>query len=236
MIAIPFFDILEIIPQESFEFKQSGIPIDGNMIDNLCVKAFQLVKNKYNIGNVYLHLRKQIPIGAGLGGGSADAAYTIKGLNELFNLGLTVDKQKELASEIGSDCPFFIENAPQIARGRGELLEPIELNLKGYYLIVAKPPLHISTQQAYSNVKISGDNGKLITDLNRPIEEWKNYIKNDFEQHVFQLHPSIGELKSQFYEAGAIYASMSGSGSAVYGIFNQQPNLNISDVVFEGFI
>lgn len=230
MVPVPLFDILEIIPQENFEWKQSGLLIDGNDENNLCVKAFRLIRNEYAIGNVYMHLRKQIPMGAGLGGGSSDAAYVIKGLNELFQLNIDTAKQKELAGELGSDCPFFIEITAQLATGRGEILTKTDVDLKGYHLIVVKPPVHVNTAQAYSGVHISGDKGQLERDFLFPVNEWKNRIKNDFEQHIFKLHPFLPEIKAKLYNAGAIYASMSGSGSAMYGIFEEKP----SEIMFDG--
>lgn len=223
MAPIPVYDVLEIIQNNHFEWKQSGIPVDGNPDGNLCVRAFRLMQSVYGIGNVYMHLRKQIPMGAGLGGGSSDAAYVINGLNELFLLNISIEKQQELASQLGSDCPFFIRNTAQLATGRGEQLQPIHLKLSGYHLIVVKPSIHVNTRQAYSGVHISGDRGKLEEQLLLPVTEWKAHIKNDFEEHLFVLYPELSEIKTKLYEAGAVYASMSGSGSAVFGIFETVP-------------
>lgn len=224
MMPIPVYDVLEIIQSEQFEWKQSGAPVDGNEADNLCVKAFRLIQSIYGVGNVYMHLRKQIPMGAGLGGGSADAAYVIRGLNELFALNISIKKQQELAGQLGSDCPFFIGNSAQLATGRGEQLKTIHLDLSGYHLIVVKPSIHVNTRQAYSGVYISGDHGKLEQQLSQPIATWKQHIKNDFEEHLFLLYPELSEIKKSLYEAGAVYASMSGSGSALFGIFETVPN------------
>lgn len=223
MVPIPMYDVLEIIKSNHFEWKQSGIPVDGNTDDNLCVKAFRLIQSVYGIGNVYLHLRKQIPMGAGLGGGSADAAYVIKGLNELFSLNISTEQQEELAAQLGSDCPFFIRNSVQLATGRGEQLSPLHINLSGHHLLVVKPTIHINTRQAYSGVHISGDYGKLEQQLSQPVKAWKEHVKNDFENHLFVLHPELSEIKTKLYEAGALYASMSGSGSALFGIFETAP-------------
>lgn len=224
MVPVPVFDILELIPSLAFEWRQSGILMDGDTEDNLCIKAFRLIQSRYGTGNVYMHLRKQIPFGAGLGGGSADAAFVIKGLNELFDLKMSVAEQKKLAGQLGSDCPLFIENTPQLATGRGELLEPVDLDLAGYHLIIVKPDVHISTSDAYSGVHISGDKGYLREQIQLPITEWKHCIKNDFEQHIFRLYLPLESIKDMLYEKGALYASMSGSGSAVYGIFKEKPS------------
>jgi 4-diphosphocytidyl-2-C-methyl-D-erythritol kinase len=230
MIPVPLFDIVEIIPQENFEWKQSGLLIDGNDENNLCIKAFHLIQTKYGIGNVYMHLRKQIPMGAGLGGGSADAAYIIKGLNELFQLNISTETQQELSAQLGSDCPFFIQQSTQLATGRGEILKPIDFELTDYYLVLIKPDIHINTAQAYSGVYISGDKGKLEQNIHLLISEWKNCIKNDFEQHIFKLHPQLETIKNSFYENGALYASMSGSGSTMYGIFKEKPDSDFNTV------
>lgn len=237
MIPIPLFDILEIIPQHQFEWKQSGLLIDGNDEHNLCLKAFRLIQEEYGIGNVYMHLRKQIPMGAGLGGGSADAAYVIKGLNESFHLNISPEKQKELSAQLGSDCPFFIEHSAQLATGRGEILKTIDVKLIGYYLVLIKPEVHINTTQAYSGVYISGEKGKLERDIQLPVTEWKHFIKNDFEQHIFRLHPELEAIKHTFYDKGALYASMSGSGSAMYGIFKEKPDFDIvQSVIYNGLL
>ncbi len=177
-----------------------------------------------------IYIRKQIPFGAGLGGGSSDAAYVIKGLNELFDLKISLNRQKELAGILGSDCPFFIENKTQIATGRGEILKNFELDLSNYRLLVIKPSIHINTATAYSGVTISGVSGKLSNQLQEPIQNWKSLIKNDFEPHIFKLHPQLQQIKDELYKSGALYASMSGSGSAIYGIFTNK----IEEIQFEG--
>lgn len=223
LLPIELYDILELLPQQTFEWKQTGLSIDGSDENNLCVKAFRLVQREYGIGNVYMHLRKQIPMGAGLGGGSADAAYVIKGLNELFQLNISIDNQKELAGRLGSDCPFFIENEAQLATGKGEILTKINVDLKGKFIVVVRPFIHINTTLAYSDVYISGEKGNLSTQIKLPVGEWKNYLKNDFEQHIFNRHPILSEIKDKLYQSGAVYASMSGSGAAMYGIFNEKP-------------
>src|SRR5690606_33994765 len=149
MISIPLFDIIEIQPSKELKWMQSGLKIDSSIDDNLCIKAFRLLQTKYAIPNVTIHLRKQIPMGAGLGGGSADAAYVLKGLNKLFNLNISDQELANLAATLGSDCPFFIFDSAQMATGRGEILKSIALDLNGYHLVVIKPTIHINTKEAY---------------------------------------------------------------------------------------
>lgn len=226
MLTIPLTDVLEITPSSEFIFKQTGIKVDGNQESNLCVKAFRLLQKHFDVPNAYIHLRKQLPMGAGLGGGSADASYVLRGLNTVFNLGLTDNQLRDFAAELGSDCPFFISDSIQIGRGRGEELSEFELDLSGYYLKIINPDIHVGTKEAYSGIVFSDDSGLIEDILARPVEMWKGRLKNDFETHIFEHHPVIGELKSQLYDEGAIYASMSGSGSTVYGIFEKKPGIN----------
>ena len=225
MLPIPFYDILEILPANEFSFLQSGLKIPGASGDNLCEKAFRLLQEKYAIPNVMIHLRKQIPIGAGLGGGSSDAAYVLSGLNELFQLQLSTEILENLAAELGSDCPFFIKNEAQMARGRGEKLSVINLTLKGYYLILLNPGIHVGTKEAYAGVKPFHKEKSLESLLENPVSAWQELIVNDFETSIFMNHPKIEELKNELLKNGAIYASMSGSGSSVFGIFKQKIEL-----------
>jgi len=216
-------DALEIIPSNVREFSFSGIEITGNLEHNLVVKAYELLKKDYNLPLVKLHLHKAVPFGAGLGGGSSDAAFTIKMLNELFDLKIPVIKLKEYAAKIGADCPFFIENKPAFATGIGDLLQPVSLDLSEYVIVILKPDVSVSTPDAYRNI-IPSDPGFSLKDIEKlPIEEWKGVIKNDFEKTVFQKYPEIEKLKKNMYDNGAVYASMSGSGSAVFGIFRHLP-------------
>lgn len=230
MAAIPLYDVLEIIPSKTFKWQQSGLLIDETSDSNLCIRAYQLIQQEYSIAPIYMHLRKCIPMGAGLGGGSADAAYVIRGLNQLFELNISIAKQKELAATLGSDCAFFIEDGPQLAVGRGEILSPQFLNLSGYHILLVKPNIHINTAQAYNGVHISGDKGSLSQLVQADVTSWKQTIKNDFEQHIFNLHPVLNEIKDTLYSYGAVYASMSGSGSTMYGLFKEKPQeIAISD-------
>ena len=212
MLAIPLTDVLEIIPSKEFEFKQTGNTIDGDQESNLCVKAFRLFQERYDIPNAYIHLRKQLPMGAGLGGGSADASYVLKGLNTIFDVSLSDDQLREMASELGSDCPFFISDAVQLGRGRGTELSEFDLDLSGYYLKVINPEIHVGTQEAYAGITFSDVSDGVEEVLKLPISEWKDLLKNDFEPSIFKRYPLIEELKSQLYAEGAIYAAMSGSG------------------------
>lgn len=223
MLAIALNDVLEILPAEEFTFVQSGLVVDGDDSSNLCVRAFRLFQKTYGIPNAYIHLRKEIPMGAGLGGGSADASFVLIGLNKLFAVGASDDDLRALASELGSDCPFFISDRAQIGRGRGEKLNEIELNLSGYFLKLINPEIHVSTREAYDGVVFSDASHSLEEIVAEPVSEWRRSMKNDFETSLFKLHPIIEELKNSLYDEGAEYASMTGSGSTVFGIFKAKP-------------
>jgi 4-diphosphocytidyl-2-C-methyl-D-erythritol kinase len=225
MVAIPITDVLEIIPSDIFTFKQTGLTIDGDQESNLCVKAFRIFQERYQIPNAYIHLRKQLPMGAGLGGGSADASYVLKGLNAIFDVGLTDDQLRDMASQLGSDCPFFISDSIQLGRGRGTDLTPFDLDLSGFFLKVINPEIHVGTQEAYAGITFSDESNGVEEVLQRPISEWKQLLKNDFEPSIFKRYPLIEELKHQLYSEGAVYASMSGSGSTVFGIFENRPEI-----------
>jgi 4-diphosphocytidyl-2-C-methyl-D-erythritol kinase len=204
----------------------SGIPLaDISGADNLCVKLYRLLQKEYNLPSVQVWLHKAIPVGAGLGGGSSDAAHFIKMLNALFKLGLTHGKMKEHVSKVGSDCAFFIDNKPAIAEGRGDVLEPINLDLSDWHIAVVYPRLAISTAEAYSLVK-PGKNSAPLKDivLNGNVGSWKNNLINDFEEPVIKKYPAIGAIREKLYANGAAYASLTGSGSAVYGIFRHEPD------------
>ena len=211
------FDILEIIPSNIFLFSSSGFDIPGE--DNICVQAYNLLKLDFDIKPVHIHLHKQIPIGGGLGGGSANGAFTLIALNQIFNLNLSLDKLKQYALVLGADCPFFIENKPKYVTGIGEEMSMVNLDLSSFEIKFIFPELHISTVDAYNRVlpKISKIN--LLEIINEPIEKWKGRLKNDFEFSTFIKYPELQVMKEQLYIDGAIYASMSGSGSVLYGIF-----------------
>ena len=209
-------DILEIIPGEDFSFSSSGIAIPGN--SNICAKAYDLLKADFGIENVQIHLHKQIPIGAGLGGGSADGAFTLKALNELFDLKLSNTELEKYALQLGADCPFFIENTQKYVTGKGEKMNEIDLDLSAYELKFIFPELHISTAEAYGGVILKYPETNLLDLMSKPIENWKGEVKNDFEISAFEKYPELEKMKEKLYADGAIYASMTGSGSVIYGV------------------
>lgn len=224
MIPIPLLDALEmIVDTKKTTFTSTGLPVPGDPKDNLILKAYQLLKKDFpNLPHLNIHLHKNIPMGAGLGGGSADAAFALNLMNNLFDLILDDFFLEEYAAQLGSDCAFFIENKPKIVTGRGEILEPIELDLKGSHLMLINPDIHIGTKEAYAGVTPSPPKIKLkdiLSDKNR----WKDELVNDFEASIFPNHPEIATIKEKMYEHGAYYASMSGSGSSVFGLFNEKP-------------
>ncbi len=216
-------DALEIIESDKTEFTTSGIEIDGKPENNLVFKAYQLLQNKFNLPPVKLHLHKVVPFGAGLGGGSADAAFTLKMLNEIFSLGLPSEKLENYAAKIGADCPFFIQNIPTFAHGIGNQFEEINLDISGFSIVIVKPNIPVSTSEAYGNIVPSPAVFNLKEIEHLAIENWEGVIRNDFEKSIFPLYPEIENLKNKLYELGAVYASMSGSGSAVFGIFRHLP-------------
>lgn len=218
---IPWHDSLEVIEAASFAFHSYGLDIPGNTSSNLCVKAYELIKKDHDIPPVEIHLLKNIPMGAGLGGGSADGAFTLKTLNELFKLNLTSSQLEAYALQLGSDCPFFIKNEPVLAKGRGEQLEAIDSGLSGYYLAIHNPDIHVSTKEAYAGVTPQAPSKSIEEIIQSPIQEWKGQLVNDFESSIFPNHAEIEQLKNGMYEAGAIYASMTGSGSTVFGLFKR---------------
>lgn len=224
-------DILEILPQtnqsKDVVFTQTGIEVDGDIEDNLCVKAYALLSKYTNLPKVAMHLHKQIPLGAGLGGGSANGAFALKMLNEMASKRVDQNTLADIALELGSDCSFFLTNRPSFASGRGEQLQEVSINLKGNYILLANPGIHVNTGKAYglSTPKPAPFNLRHIDQL--PIKHWKETIYNDFEKVVFPLHPQIADLKEKFYQMGAMYASMSGSGSTVFGFFSNRPDISI---------
>ena len=231
---IPFCDILEILPADELSFTSTGIFIPGSSEHNLCLKAYKLLKADFDLPPVQIHLHKIIPIGAGLGGGSADATFTLKILNDLFNLNLLDEQLENYAAQLGSDCPFFVKNKPVFATGTGTTFEDCELDLIGYYLILTYPKIHIGTKEAYAGVVPHRPSIPIKEVITRGMGDWKLNLKNEFEDSIFPSHPEIKNLKNRFYENGALYVSMTGSGSAVYGVFENEPSEKISDVVWQG--
>ncbi len=225
MVPIPLYDALEMIVDKNSTWTATGLPVPGDPKDNLILKAEKLLKKDFQgLPNLQIHLHKHIPMGAGLGGGSADGAFALKLMNNLFDLHLDDFFLEEYAAELGSDCPFFIENTPKIIRGRGEILEPISLSLQGSYLVLIHPGIHVSTQEAYAGVVPKTPETKLETIL-ADRGRWKEELVNDFEPSVFLAHPELAAIKSKLYQSGAFYASMSGSGSSIFGLFDQKPIL-----------
>jgi 4-diphosphocytidyl-2-C-methyl-D-erythritol kinase len=222
-------DVLEIIPAQDgiFHFQSTGLSIPGQPEDNLCVKAYQLLQDEFGLPAVKIHLHKVIPMGSGLGGGSSDGAFTLKLLNELFTLGLDQVKLMSYASLLGSDCAFFIANQPKFAFEKGDHFEPVSIDFSGFYLVLVVPDVRVATAGAYRMVVPCIPEQSLKDLVNLPMDEWKDRVANDFENTVFEKYPVIGKIKQELYAAGAIYASMSGSGSAVYGLFKNLPQLDV---------
>jgi 4-diphosphocytidyl-2-C-methyl-D-erythritol kinase len=219
-------DVLEVLPADELAFTSSGIEIPGRVEDNLCVKGYHLLKADYpDLPPVKIHLHKHVPIGAGLGGGSADAAFFIRLMNNNFKMGLTLDDMLGYARQLGADCAFFIEGKPTFAYDKGDQFKPVQVDLSAYHIALVMPPAHVSTGEAYRGVRPQLPRQSLQELVTQPITEWRNHIKNDFEVSVFANHPAIRGVKAALYQAGAIYASMSGSGASVFGIFEGKPDL-----------
>ena len=213
------YDVLIVEQAEKSSLSIVGIEVDCDPEQNICMKALRLMQQRYGIGEASITLDKRIPFGAGLGGGSADGTVVILALNEIFALGLDEATLISLAAELGSDTAFFVRNTPQLCEGRGEIMTPIELDLAGYWLVLIKPDANVSTREAYAGVVPAIPELSLTERLQKPIAEWQGCVKNDFEKSVFAAHPIIGEIKQELIDAGATYASMSGSGSTVFGLF-----------------
>lgn len=223
---VPWNDILELVPARNFTFSSSGEPVPGAAADNLCVKAYELLNQEFGLKPVAMHLHKVVPIGAGLGAGSSDGAYTLKSLNELFGLSLSVERLREYAARLGSDCAFFVESRPVIGRGRGEVLEPVNLTLKGKFIVIVKPEVSRSTAVAFSEItpRQPAMDIRAIVE-NQPVSKWRNLLTNDFEESIFKSFPIVESIHSKLLAFGATYASLSGSGSAVYGLFESEIDL-----------
>ncbi|TDE13696.1 4-(cytidine 5'-diphospho)-2-C-methyl-D-erythritol kinase [Dyadobacter psychrotolerans] len=219
-------DALEIIPADVFSFHSDGSFIPGKESDNLCVKAYQMIAADYSLPPVSIHLLKIIPIGAGLGGGSSDAAFSIKAINQLFRLEISLEKQQDYARRLGSDCAFFIQNKPVFAFEKGDQFEPVDLSLKGKWIVMVNPGIHISTIEAYSGIKPEEPEYDLKLILKEPLAAWKNIVKNNFEVTLFIKYPLLENIKQDLYDFGAVYAAMSGSGSTLYGIFEKEIDLS----------
>ena len=226
---VPLEDALEITilndSKQKFALHQSGLEISGEPENNLVVKAYLLLDKEFHLPPVEIHLYKHIPSGAGLGGGSSDAAFMLKLLNEHYNLQLSDNQLEDYAATLGADCAFFIKNTPTYAEGIGNIFSPIELSLKGYRIMIVKPDVFVSTREAFANIRPHRPEYPVREVIRRPVAEWKDTLINDFEASVFPQYPVIGEIKEELYHQGAIYASMSGSGSSVFGLFTADTTL-----------
>src|ERR1035437_8089989 len=241
MFPVVYNDVLEILEDKSasgskgkkpekpdkqvpYTFQHSGGKIPGKQDENICIRAYNLLEADYKLPPVSIYLHKMIAIGAGLGGGSSDGAYTLKLLNDYFKIGLKTSELESYAKKLGSDCPFFIQNKPVYANGRGDKFESINLDLSEYNIVLITPPIHIATAEAYAKV-VPSEPGYSLKDLiKQPILNWKKKMHNDFETTILRKYPDISNIKKDLYKKGAVYASMSGSGSTVYGIFNNKEN------------
>lgn len=225
---VPLTDALEILPADTLSFNLSGNAIPGSAEDNLCLKAYRLLQKDFNLKPVEIFLHKVIPSGAGLGGGSSDGAHTLRLLNNVFKLNLPTEQLKAYALQLGSDCPFFIEDKPMLGTGRGEVLTEVAVNLHGKFLVLIKPDIHVSTADAYAGVTPAAPLTRIQDILEKePVSAWKNLLANDFESSVFTKYPQIAAIKEKLYANGALYASMSGSGSSVFGIFDNPADIKM---------
>jgi 4-diphosphocytidyl-2-C-methyl-D-erythritol kinase len=227
---IPIRDSLEVIENKNHyapvQFTNSGIIAEVNEEDNICVMAYRLLKKDYpQLPAVNIHLHKTIPMGAGLGGGSADASFLLNLLNEQFNLKISSEKLSEYALLLGSDCPFFLHNKPCLAKGRGEIIQPINIGLTGYTILLINPGIHVNTGWAFTQLNGKFTDTFIEKNITTPVTKWKDVLQNDFEKPVFEKYPVIKNIKDTLYQQGALYASMSGSGSSVYGIFENNKSV-----------
>jgi 4-diphosphocytidyl-2-C-methyl-D-erythritol kinase len=223
-------EALEIVENNEseleFNLHLSGLPINGSTTDNLLFKAYHLIKAKVSVPHIDVYLHKKLPMGAGLGGGSADAAFFINLINTQFNLGLSKEIKLEIAKQLGSDCAFFIENTPVLATEKGDVFQTIKIDLSHLWIAIIYPNVHSNTQEAYSLVKPQENEKSLVDIISQPIETWKTELKNDFEESIFSKYPIVKQVKTELYKSGALYACMSGSGSAVFGLFENKPSVN----------
>jgi 4-diphosphocytidyl-2-C-methyl-D-erythritol kinase len=232
---VRIFDVVEILDANVLSCSIYGTEIPGNTEDNICLKAYHLLKKDFDLPPQHIYLLKNIPIGAGLGGGSADAAFLIKLLNDKFRLSLSQEQMENYARQLGADCAFFIRNEAVYAEGKGDEFSQLSIDLSGYFVVLVKPDVHVSTAEAYAGINAAHRVTSLKDLIHLPLSEWKVNLKNDFEVSVFSKYPEIEGIKNSLYHSGAIYASMSGSGSSVYGIFGSAvklPELEKNNKVF----
>ena len=227
---IPIHDALEIVSNPNpdtppITFSQTGKLIPGKSENNLCIKAFDILRKDYpQIPSALVHLHKNIPMGAGMGGGSSDGAFMLSLLNQKYKLGIDEQQLKNYALRLGSDCPFFIQNKAVYATGRGELMKPISTDLSQKWILIVSPGIHISTAEAFSNIELSEHAPTCEEIIQEPLKHWRSLLVNDFEKTVFPKHPELSNIKEQLYEMGAAYASMTGTGSTLFGIFENRPD------------
>jgi len=239
-VPIALRDVLEVIPSTEFSFQLYGLSVAGETSDNLCVRAYQLLCEEFKLPPVKIYLYKNIPTGAGLGGGSSDGAAMLMLLNELFSLQLSTAQLENYAARLGCDCPFFVHHKPMFATGRGEILKAApDFNLPNCWIVLIKPPVFVSTAEAYSNIVPKFPCRPLLETLAEPFEKWKNELTNDFENSVFARYPLLAQIKKQCYDCGASYAAMSGSGSAIFGLFSDETKAtaaaqNLPYVIWQG--
>lgn len=237
-VMLPVYGLYDVVEVERGERNDirlygSGIEVDCPDDKNLCVRAARLMQERFCVGGVNIRLDKRVPFGAGLGGGSSDATAVIVAINDIFDLGLDRPALAGLAAELGSDTPFFVYNTPQLCTGRGEIMTKVDVDLRGLWLAVAKPHNDsVSTKEAYSGITPKQPERSLVEKLRDDIATWQGSVVNDFEQHIFAAHPIIGELKQSMLDAGALYAAMSGSGSAVFGLFDELPQFKMDESIF----
>ncbi|RPI42285.1 MAG: 4-(cytidine 5'-diphospho)-2-C-methyl-D-erythritol kinase [Bacteroidetes bacterium] len=241
MVPVPLFDMIEIVQapatSRGIEISLSGTGFDTGEGGNLCARAYERLAAETFLPPVRLHLHKQIPVGAGLGGGSSNASLTLRGLNRLAKPPLTADRLLGISSSLGSDCPFFMHSGMMMLEGRGEILSPVSLNLDHLVLVLLYPGIHVSTAEAFAGIRPAIPAENLSDLILLPVDEWKGRVVNDFENHIFKRYPLLAEIRDALYSRGALYASMSGSGSSIYGFFPSPPHLpdELSEfVVFRG--
>ena len=229
LFPIPLSDALEVVVDADLapgeiRFERSGIPVPGDASSDLCMKAVEQVRTLRELPGLRMHLHKAVPTGAGLGGGSSDAAHTLLLLNKLLDLGLSPQELHAIASELGSDCPFFLQRGAQLAEGRGEILSPVDIDLAGHWLVLVNPGIHVPTAEVYGNMQLDPQPDDLRQLIAAPISAWQGSVGNDMEEYVFAKCPAISAIKEELLSMGAAYAAMSGSGSSVFGIFRKKPS------------
>ncbi|MBP9081065.1 MAG: 4-(cytidine 5'-diphospho)-2-C-methyl-D-erythritol kinase [Flavobacteriales bacterium] len=229
LFPIPLHDALEAVVDNSLplgdvKFESTGLPVPGDPQSNLCLQAVELFRQQRELPGLRMHLHKAIPTGAGLGGGSSDGTHTLHLLNKLLDLRFTPEELHTIAARLGSDCPFFLKEQPQLAEGRGERLSPVEVDLKNHWLVLVNPGIHVSTAEVFQGMQVPSTHADLVAALKAPLEAWPGTVVNDLETYVFAKHPAIGAIKEELLNKGAVYAAMSGSGSSVFGIFTEEPS------------